>query len=369
MKKIMIMILGMFIFLIGSENAFALNVEQEKIEVESKSESTRVIASGIGDLVISPTLEFNVVGDFITYKLVLKNTDGKKYKIVNISDDNKNEFVKLDYSYNKELNTSNKEILITIKYNKKVSNSNVVVDSLKLIIELVDEDDNNQEVVVDGKNTNILSPKTIDNINKYFVLFIIGVIGFIFAIIFYKKNKKKSKGITTLLLLFVLLPTIVVSAAQKQVSFFVNFENVKINLKHMIVLDYDNGTEEKKYIVDDQSPVYITEMPEKYGYNFMKWIDQNGNEFNINSPVSSDMKLKAIYEKKKYSVSFDTDGGDNIDSQEVPHNDKAKEPAKPMKKGYSFIKWVNKNGDEYDFSTQVTENITLYSLSLQKLEN
>lgn len=58
------------------------------------------------------------------------------------------------------------------------------------------------------------------------------------------------------------------------------------------------------------------------------------------------------------TVNFDTDGGSNVDTQMVVCGDAAQEPAVPTKKGYIFDGWYN-GDDKYDFTENVTENLTL----------
>ncbi len=61
---------------------------------------------------------------------------------------------------------------------------------------------------------------------------------------------------------------------------------------------------------------------------------------------------------KKYTVTFDSNGGTTVESQEVKKNKKVDRPTDPTKAGYSFVAW-QLNGSDYDFDTKVTEDITL----------
>ena len=65
----------------------------------------------------------------------------------------------------------------------------------------------------------------------------------------------------------------------------------------------------------------------------------------------------------RYTVKFDTNGGNTITSQTVTSNSKAAEPTKPTKDGYIFDGWYTDSEftSEYDFDTKVTKNITLYA--------
>ena len=147
----------------------AINIKQESLVVEDKSSTLRVIDEGIGNLEVTPKLEFNAVGDYITYKLVLRNTDGKKYKIVSVTDNNPNQNIKMIYDYNTNMDKNNKTIKITLKYDSKVL-TQTKLKSIKVTIKLIDEDNNKQNITINksgnntGSNTN---PNTGSNIKVY----------------------------------------------------------------------------------------------------------------------------------------------------------------------------------------------------------
>ena len=61
---------------------------------------------------------------------------------------------------------------------------------------------------------------------------------------------------------------------------------------------------------------------------------------------------------KKYIVSFDSQGGNQIASVEVGKGESVSKPSNPLREGYTFIEW-QLNGMAYDFSKEVVENITL----------
>ena len=68
-----------------------------------------------------------------------------------------------------------------------------------------------------------------------------------------------------------------------------------------------------------------------------------------------------IYAKciiNKYTVSFNSNGGTNISNQIINYNEKASKPNDPTKTGYTFKEW-QLNGNEYNFNSPVTRDITL----------
>ena len=62
--------------------------------------------------------------------------------------------------------------------------------------------------------------------------------------------------------------------------------------------------------------------------------------------------------KTTYTISFNSNGGSTVDSQNVLEGERVSKPTDPTKKDYSFVEW-QLNGKGYDFNTTVTKDITL----------
>ena len=101
--------------------------------------------------------------------------------------------------------------------------------------------------------------------------------------------------------------------------------------------------------------------PTRDGYTFVKW-QLNGKDYDFSSKVTSDIKLVAVWEEiTKYTVTFDTNGGSTIDSVKVYENEVVSKPSNPTKDKHNFVKW-QLNGNDYDFSSKVTGDITLIAV-------
>ena len=88
--------------------------------------------------------------------------------------------------------------------------------------------------------------------------------------------------------------------------------------------------------------------------------------------VTADMTVKAQWKDKEvtppapatYTVTFDANGhGTAPEAQTVEEGETATEPGKPTASGYTFGGWYTDSAckTKYDFSTPVTEDITLYA--------
>ena len=123
---------------------------------------------------------------------------------------------------------------------------------------------------------------------------------------------------------------------------------------------FDSG--EGGSAVDDETVNYgeaVTkpDNPTKTGYTFKGWT-LSGSDYLFDTPVMSDITLTAVWEINSYKVTFDSKGGGDITSQSVKYQGCATEPADPTKEGATFQYWML-NGTKFEFSTPVTEDITL----------
>ena len=103
--------------------------------------------------------------------------------------------------------------------------------------------------------------------------------------------------------------------------------------------------------------------PTRDGYRFKGWgtlsVDATTYSFNPTSNVT----LKAQWEKV-YTVSFDLQGhGTAIDQQTVVAGGKATRPADPSATGYTFGGWYKESActNVFDFNTAINANTTIYA--------
>ena len=100
----------------------------------------------------------------------------------------------------------------------------------------------------------------------------------------------------------------------------------------------------------------------KEGYTFLGWFlnaDLTGDALTeIPTTATGDLKLYAGFEAITYAVTFNSNGGSDVETQNVNHGSKAEKPVDPELKGYTFVKW-QLNGVDYDFETPVVGAIEL----------
>ena len=65
------------------------------------------------------------------------------------------------------------------------------------------------------------------------------------------------------------------------------------------------------------------------------------------------------YATTSYEVIFNSDGGSAVDTQIVKYGEKAVKPEDPTMKGYNFLGWFDKDGNLFDFDTEITHKTEL----------
>lgn len=139
--------------------------------------------------------------------------------------------------------------------------------------------------------------------------------------------------------------------------------------KYEVVFNTHGGTKIASKYVAENGIVKMPSNPVRNGYIFKEW-QLNGKKFDFNTKVTSDITLNAVYSidnREVYVVKFDTKGGNTINDQFVRSGEKITIPSNPIKKGYKFSNWIY-NNEAYNFSTKVTNNMTLKAVYV-KVEN
>ncbi len=166
-------------------------------------------------------------------------------------------------------------------------------------------------------------------------------------------------------------------------------ENIKLEAKWVSKVDENNKTytitlnidgEEEKVKTDASGILDNVKNPTKEGYKFLGWY-VGDEKVDLSKPFEKDTTIVAKWEKdkketsntstkptepekpttptvKKYTVTFNSNGGSSVAKQTVESGKTATKPGNPTKDGYTFKGWYL-NNTQYNFSSKVTKNITL----------
>ena len=100
------------------------------------------------------------------------------------------------------------------------------------------------------------------------------------------------------------------------------------------------------------------------GVEAVKWTSST-NSYKVGEYVTirSNTTFTAVGDIKKYTISFETNGGSSISNQTVNHNGKVSYPNDPSKPGYLLDGWYTDKDfkSKYNFDNQVRSSFTLYA--------
>jgi len=150
----------------------------------------------------------------------------------------------------------------------------------------------------------------------------------------------------------------------------------------LININKDKTTYEVAFIIDGDASVETQTInkgekaikpadPEKEGYVFIGWTYEN-EIYDFSKEVTFNLELKAMWEEipeevETFTVKFDSDGGTTIANQVVEKGKKVEKPEEPIKEGYVFKGWTL-NGEEYNWDTEITEDLNLIA-NWEKINN
>ena len=101
--------------------------------------------------------------------------------------------------------------------------------------------------------------------------------------------------------------------------------------------------------------------PSKEGYNFCGWYLGN-NEFDFDTPITGSITLTSCYEIIKLNVTF-MDEGNVYHSTQVDYGSTVTAPSPdPTKTHYTFKFWSEDNTNAFNYTTQIKQDKTLYSV-------
>ena len=141
--------------------------------------------------------------------------------------------------------------------------------------------------------------------------------------------------------------------------------NISYDLKGGTISN--NKTNPTKYNVDTET--ITLNNPTKTGYKFLGWTGDNGDTpqktVTITTGTTGNKSYAANWEKNvsTYTVSFDSNGGSDVEEITFTEDGHINEPPTPKKEGYKFVGWYEDKNftKKFDFSKLPTSDITLYA--------
>ena len=388
-KNLFIKIMSVIFFLMFIVSLFNLSMASstntifkiENVDIIEKSDSIdNTLDSFTNGEVVSSTV-FHNIGDYVLYKLTIKNDTSNNYIIKSVYDNNTNDYI--DYIYDnledKKVDAKTTfDLIVKVVYkNEMIDLSNRNQDSsIKLSINYLDENDDSEigDIVVPDNQDNIddnntTNPVTGTNVERNIFILVFSLLGLLiclYVIIKERKNNKeqekvinnksdikkqlknnKTKKNLVLLLGLLLIPIAIKASA---LSFEVIF-TFKFGFYDKYIINYELDGIGTSKIVSYGKKIEI-DVPEKVGYKFNGWKLDNGEYFDANNPISGDINITADYSIINYNISYSLNNGvlDNVNPTTYTINDEII-LNNPTKKGHIFLGW--KGTDIVDISKNV----------------
>ena len=335
-KLLSVLLISLVIF--SSVYAQEISLKDVKI-VDKNIEIEDPVISGNE---ITNEINFNEVGNFVTFEITIQNNDSYDYTINNIEDNNKNKNISFSYIYSKTDIKKNSEykFKVTVLYKNRLENvEEINLKDTKITINLIRED---------GKESNIVvNPTTGDSILKYILLLIIVLVGVVL------KQKKKVFYKVLFIIPILLLPLVIF--ANESYKQEVIFKDIKVK---GVMLPYEVTIK-----VPGEEPIVRTitygdeigELPEVSvdGYDFNGWKDSKGNPVDEHTKVTGEMEISPKLSPIIYTITYDLQGGTATGNKETyTVETDTFTLVNPTKRGYSFSGWTGSNGET--LQTEVT---------------
>ena len=135
--------------------------------------------------------------------------------------------------------------------------------------------------------------------------------------------------------------------------------------KYNVKFETNGGTNVGSQTVEHGKTSRKPSNPTYTGKNFEGWYADSGlkTPFNFNQGITKDTTVYAKWSDKKYTVRFETNGGDKIESQTVQHGKTSTEPVPPTYGDKGFEGWYADSKFEtvFDFTKPITKDTVVYA--------
>ena len=135
--------------------------------------------------------------------------------------------------------------------------------------------------------------------------------------------------------------------------------------QYTVMFNSNGGTMVTSQEINHGGKVIEPKDPTKKKHIFGGWYSDNVlmTTYDFNTAVNSDKTLYAKWTLIQYTVTFNSDGGTMVTSQQIDHGSNVTKPSDPTKKNYIFDGWYSDNSltTAYDFNTAVNSDKILYA--------
>ena len=181
--RVFLVLIMLFIGL-NSVNAKNDDFTIEDITIVDESEQVERLNITYDKLGINASLTFNEVGEYVKYKIILKNNTDKDYKIKDINDNYNDDYINIEYEYDDDYVEPDDDFIfyMTLKYETFANVDELqIVNNILVSIKLEDLNSNEEIIKVD------INPETYDGIKLFAIVL---VSSSLILIVLIKKRKR-----------------------------------------------------------------------------------------------------------------------------------------------------------------------------------
>ena len=132
-----------------------------------------------------------------------------------------------------------------------------------------------------------------------------------------------------------------------------------------ITFNANSGTGGTTRTVANGAAVGTLPTPTRTGYNFLGWFTaiNGGTKISATTKVTSNVTYYAHWEIKRYTITFNANGGTGGTTRTVSHGSKIGTLPVPARNGYAFLGWYSysNGGNKISSATVVTSSSTYYA--------
>ena len=148
-------------------------------------------------------------------------------------------------------------------------------------------------------------------------------------------------------------------------------DNVSVNItnQYTVTFNTNGGSEVENQIISEGSNLVEPEDPTRDGFAFVGWYEDDTltTEFSFTKQIIKDTTLYAKWEEIpqviEYTVTFNTNGGSEIQDLKVNAGDQVILPQDPTRDGFRFVGWYEDDTltTEFNSNKTIDDNLILYA--------
>ena len=354
----------------------------ESVSILEKTENVIAKTPTVSNNTISSVIVFHEVDDYVKYNFNFKNTTRTSYKIINITDDNTNEFVEYSYeNHADEVIESNGalDLELTITYIKKYINDEdrTQNNNVKFIISYLDlktgeEEEEELDVLLVPDTSGTTKNGSANGTTSSIGIAIIAVAGLVLIIAVFTK-KKRTIFVSAFAIAFATTGLFSMNSSAE------DYLDLEVNLGSEIRLrDYflgelywkDPDTGDDMYVSPNEfGELYYSEgatfgeifpieyIPTPYGLEIVDMVFTGTNEsIDPEALILDDFSVTFIYAEKEYNITYNYGSGEvaTANPTKIKNSDSEFTLNKPTKDGAIFSCWRESNMSQYECEEDIT---------------